>query len=213
MDNISRRQFIIRSILLGAGTISGGLSLLSLCSRQRSYFIITDKPASDLRRLLYITKIANNKANIEYASIRPSFQDLGIVENGRLIDPIQSHGLDPDLQNFANELRSRKRVGMHLVKVDAPGLDGNDTVVFQVNSEIVEQVSLQNNYQKIILVGEEGKTSFELQNGYLSVTQASCRHEVCKKIGPIYSGRIICAPNKLVATINPAHRLFDGITG
>lgn len=213
MDNISRRQFIIRSILFGAGTISGGLSLLSLCSRQRSYFIITDKPASDLRRLLYITKIANNKANIEYASIRPSFPDLGIVENGRLIDPIQSHGLDPDLQNFAHELRSRKRVGMHLVKVDAPGLDGNDTVVFQVNGEIVEQVSLQNNYQKIILVGEEGKTSFKLQNSFLSVTQAPCRYKVCREMGPINCGKIICAPNKLVATINPTYRLVDGITG
>lgn len=213
MDNISRRQFIIRSMLLGAGTISGGLSLLSLCSRQRSYFIITDKPASDLRRLLYITKIANNKANIEYASIRPSFPDLGIVENGRLINPIQAGVVEPKLRDFVYELRSRKRAGEHLIKIESGRLGGNELVVFSVDGEIVDQVSLRNNYRQIVIASRRGSTSFELHDGYLSVAKASCRHEICKKMGKINLGRIICAPNKLVATIDPSQRLVDGITG
>ena len=214
MDNISRRKFIIRSILLGAGTISGGLSLLSLCSRQRSYFIITDKPASDLRRLLRITGLAGDRsASIEHTSIQPSLLDLGIIEDGRLIDPLRANGLDPELKAFADELRSRKIAGKHLLKVETPQSDQNDMVLFGVNGEIVEQVSLRNNYRHIVIAGKDGNTSFKIQDGCLSVVQASCRHEVCKKIGPTRSGRIICAPNKLIATINPAHRLVDGITG
>jgi len=139
---------------------------------------------------------------------------LGIIDNGQLVNPRRVIGLEPGLTDFADALWARKSTGEHLIKIETPRFVQNDLVLFEVNGEIVEQVSLQNNYRQIAIAGKNSGTSFELKEGYLSVTQASCRHEVCKKIGPTYSGRIICAPNKLVATVNPAHRrLFDGITG
>ena len=214
MNNISRRRFLKMSALLGVGTISGGLPWLRPRPNERSYFLITDNPAGDLGRLLRITGLAGDRsASIEYTSIQPSLLDLGIIEDGWLIDPRRTSGLEPELTDFANALRARKSTGKHLIKIETPRLDQNDLVLFEVNGEIVERVSLQNNYRQIAVAGKNSGTTFELKDGYLSVTQASCRHEVCKKIGPIYSGRIICAPNKLVATINPAQRLFDGITG
>ncbi len=214
MNNISRRRFLKMSALLGVGTISGGLPWLSPGLNERSYFLITDNPTGDFTRLLRITGLAGDRsASIEHTSIQPSFLDLGIIDNGRLVDPRRVIGLEPELNDFTDALRARRSTGKHLIKIETPRFDQNDLVLFEVNGEIVEQVSLQNNYRQIAIAGKNGSTSFELKDGCLSVTQASCRHEVCKKIGPIYSGRIICAPNKLVATINPAHRLFDGITG
>ncbi len=214
MDNISRRRFLKMSALLGMGTISGGLPWLGSRPNERSYFLITDNPAGDLGRLLRITGLAGDRSeSIEHTSIQPSLLDLGIIEDGRLIDPLRASGLEPELTDFANALRARRSTGKHLIKIEAPRLDQNDMVLFEVNGEIVEQVSLRNNYRQIAVAGKDGSTSFELDDGCLSVVQASCRHEVCKKIGPIYSGRIICAPNRLVATVNPAQRLFDGITG
>lgn len=214
MNNISRRRFLKMSALLGVGTISGGLPWLRPRPNERSYFLITDNPAGDFTRLLRITGLAEDKgASIEYTCIQPSFLDLGIIDGGRLVDPRRVIGLEPELTDFANALSARKSTGKHLIKIETPRFVQNDLVLFEVNGEIVEQVSLRNNYRQIAIAGKNGGTSFELKDGYLSVTQASCRHEVCKKIGPIYSGRIICAPNKLVASINPAQRLFDGITG
>lgn len=214
MNNISRRRFLKMSALLGVGTISGGLLWLKAGLNERSYFLITDNPTGDFTRLLRITGLAEDKgAGIEYTRIQPSFLDLGIIDNGRLVDPRRAIGLEPELTDFANALWARKSTGKHLIKIETPRFVQNDLVLFEVNGEIVEQVSLQNNYRQIAVAGKNSGTSFELKDGYLSVTQASCRHEVCKKIGPIYSGRIICAPNKLVATINPAQRLFDGVTG
>ncbi len=214
MDNISRRRFLKMSALLGVGTISGGLPWLRPGLNERSYFLITDNPTGDFTRLLRITGLAEDRsASIEHTSIQPSLLDLGIIEDGRLIDPLRANGLDPELKAFADELRSRKIAGKHLLKVETPQSDQNDMVLFGVNGEIVEQVSLRNNYRHIVIAGKDGNTSFKIQDGCLSVVQASCRHEVCKKIGPTRSGRIICAPNKLIATINPTHRLVDGITG
>ncbi|GAH91345.1 unnamed protein product, partial [marine sediment metagenome] len=92
---------------LGMGTISGGLSWLSRGPKERSYFLLTDQPASDLRRLLRITGLAGDRsASIEHTSIQPSLLDLGIIEDGRLIDPLRANGLDSELKAFADELRS-----------------------------------------------------------------------------------------------------------
>ncbi|UCH63964.1 MAG: NusG domain II-containing protein [Fidelibacterota bacterium] len=214
MDNISRRRFLHVSALLGVGAISGGLTWLRPRLNERSYFLITDSPAVDFTRLLRITGLAEDKgASIEYTRIQPSSLDLGIIDNGRLINPRRLIGLEPELADFANALWARKSTGEHLIKIETPRFVRNDQVLFEVDGSIVEQVGLRNNYRQIAIVGKDGDTSFELKDGFLSVTRASCRHEVCKKTGPTYSGRIICAPNKLVATINHAHRPFDGITG
>ncbi|MBA7476903.1 MAG: twin-arginine translocation signal domain-containing protein [Dehalococcoidia bacterium] len=88
MNNISRRRFLKMSALLGVGTISGGLPRLRPRPNERSYFLITDNPAGDLGRLLRITGLAGDRsASIEHTSIQPSLLDLGIIEDGWLIDP------------------------------------------------------------------------------------------------------------------------------
>lgn len=214
MDNISRGRFLKMSVVLGVAAVAGGVPYLGLRRRDSSYFLITDRPTGDLEKLIHITRIADDKrVSIEYANIRPSLSDLSVIENGRPIDPLRAGGLDPALRDFVYELRSRKRAGKHLIKIESSRLGENDMVVFSVNGEVVERVGLRNDYRRIVIVGDQGSTSFGLQNGYLSVTQASCRHEICKKMGQVSFGRIICAPNKLVATINPTYRLIDGITG
>lgn len=214
MDNISRRRFLELSAVLGVAAISGGLPLVSRGRKERAYFLLTDRPTYDLERLLQLTRLSDaNGLSIERTGIQPAAADLGIIEAGRLIDPGLANGLDSELKDFAHELRSRRRPAEQLIRIE-PGQPGEaDVVVFRVNGEVVERLSLRNNYRQITVAGDPGSTTFRLQDGYLSVTQASCRHEICKKMGPIRSGRIICAPNKLVATINPSPGRLDGITG
>jgi hypothetical protein len=56
-------------------------------------------------------------------------------------------------------------------------------------------------------------TVFAVDDGQVRVRSSSCRHELCRNCGKVSSGRIVCAPNRLVATVAGVRSPYDAITG
>jgi len=213
MKIMNRRDFLKISSLVGTGAIVVGFPIWKIGRPSRSYFLVTDNPVRDVQHLLRIVDLGFHvEPSVESFPILPSGQDLGIIEEGRLIDPTRKNQIPGDLKNLAFELRSRRTKGHYLVSMEEYQKDPKNLITFEVNGLIMEQIRPGRNYNQIALQVKHGKSIFRLQDGRLSVVEASCRHELCKKIGGIQSGKIICAPNKLVATIKSDNTLLDGIT-
>jgi len=145
--------------------------------------------------------------------IQPAGQDLSIMWNGRITDPLKEETIQLSIRSFAATLRRRKHDGQYLVTVSNLELSGRNTAIFEYNGKVIEQVSLKKDYNSIEIPGEIGSTEFEIRDGNVTVIKSSCRNHLCENQGGVSSGRIVCAPNKLVANVSNGIRQVDSITG
>lgn len=214
MNKMNRRQFLKTVSFVSTGAIVTGVAFGKMESNTWSFFLVTDQPDADIARL---TKIIGRKrmnaARVETSPIAEANQDLSYIQNGQLQDPTKSNSLNSGMISLARKMRSRQAGGHFIVTIDLQGKRNSNLVEFELDGEIIERIPVQRNYQDITIPGEYGTTSFKLNDKTLSVTEAGCKHELCKKMGNIRAGRIVCAPNKLVATINGQSNRLDGITG
>jgi len=146
------------------------------------------------------------------APVQASAQDLTVIHNGQVIDP-RGSDLSREIREFSRELRDRKNPGHTLITVSLEQSSPKHAVVFEYNGKIMERLDARKNYDRIEMPGTQGKTTFKLRDGRLSVVESSCRHNLCAKMGPVQTGKIICAPNRLVASIDADRSQFDSITG
>jgi hypothetical protein len=199
--------------LAGAGTLAVGASYWLREEPLPSYFLITEQPDADLARLRRLAGLPHPAAlNVSTAPIPPAGQDLSILYRGRLLDPAQAEDAARPVADFARTLRARPRRGHVLLAVEPAPRRPDDVVTFEHNA-VVDRISLRKPYAYIDMPGAQGATVFRLRDGKLWVVASSCRHELCMKRGPQTAGRIICAPNRLVATLPHAPGAVDAITG
>lgn len=215
MSQMDRREFLKRATLFGGGAVAASLLFGTQAgAAETEYFLITDHPAEDTRRLLHLVGLhAGSGIRVESTPIRPSAQDLSLVSGGRVIDPGQDPQITSTLRRLTTALRKRTARGHTLVHIANRGKQRKNTVRFEVNGRIVEQVNISIDYNSIVIPGAQGETTFRVQDGRLSVVTSSCRHQLCQKMGARRYGRIICAPNKLVASVSGSQNTLDGITG
>ena len=181
--------------------------------RYASSFIITDRPAEDGPRLVHLLGLDLAAAHIARTPMQPAAQDLSLIQHGGLVDPTIP-GVSEPLAGFAAELRARPQPGSVLVSVEPRQETPQDVVIFEHDGQVYDQIPLHHNFARIEMPGVLGPTVFALQEGRLSVVTSSCRHQLCKKMGTRSGGRIICAPNRLVATLpRPASMGLDAMTG
>lgn len=212
MNKLNRRQFLKTLSFVGAGAAAVSVPLIRANAATESLFLVTSHPENDISALSAILgekKLAS--ADIRTTPIVPAQQDLSFIQNGHLLDPVKT-GANSRISGMAAEMRKRYENGDFLVTVDFQNRRNSNFVEIEIDGEIVERIPAQRDYSDIKIEGEYGETVFRLNNRILSVTQAGCRHEVCKKMGNISAGKIVCAPNKLVATINGANPDVDSIT-
>jgi hypothetical protein len=143
----------------------------------------------------------------------PAAQDLSILGEKGLIDPVREPGPWGELSDLALELRARREPGVFLLEVEPIQPETDWTVEIQVAGKTVERVGLARNYREIPVAGRNGDTVFRLVDGAISVVRSSCRHKLCEKMGPVHTGRVVCAPNRLVALMRGAPSAVDSITG
>lgn len=179
-----------------------------------SFFLVTDRPTADPARLVRLLGLDPSAISVTTRSMDPAAQDLSLFRRGHLVDPTRSAAVAPPLADLAAELRARPQPGAFLVTLTSrPSVPG-DAVVFEVDGRVYDQVPLDRSFGRIVVPGAQGPTTFELRDGRLSVVSSSCRHQLCKKMGPRTDGALVCAPNRLVATLPPpAPSLFDAVTG
>ncbi|UCD39291.1 MAG: NusG domain II-containing protein [Fidelibacterota bacterium] len=210
MHRLTRRRFI-QFTSAGIAAIVGGMPWMKLWPQDRSYALISDRPEEDLKRLRKLVRAEG--ADVSWTDIQPTHPDLAILADGRLLDPSQVDKTEPVLSDFLGELRLRQGAGERLIHIDRIRSARNQEITFMIDGRVVEKVDPRRDYQRIVLDGDVGSTVFRLVDGYLSVTEASCRHEICRRQGGLRTGSVICAPNKLVALLPQARRHVDGISG
>ncbi len=209
---MNRRTLLKMLSLAGAGSLVAGLSLWR--SAPAAYFLITAHPEADRARLLRLAGYAHAGASSVTATpIAPSAQDLALLVGGVLVDPGRSGAVPPELATFVQAMRARKTPGHVLLAIEPEAPAAGAAVVFECDGVVVEQIALDKNYRRIELPGALGQTVFQLRDGRLSVTEASCRHQLCRKMSGHTAGKIICAPNRLVATITGSPVGVDAVTG
>ena len=210
---MNRRQLLKTLTLAGLTPLVTSFAPWDPTPRAASSFMITARPADDLPRLLRLLGLDPAAAHITRTPMQPAAQDLSLLRDGKLVDPT-TPGVPEALAGFAAELRARTQPGSALVSVEPRREMPRDVVVFEYDGQVYDEVSLHRAFDRIEMPGLLGPTVFALHEGQLSVLTSSCRHQLCKKMGARTGGRIICAPNRLVATLpRPASLGLDAMTG
>jgi hypothetical protein len=225
-----RRHALKLIAAAGAGTLTvGGASSSALFSgvvrdgppsmENASWFLVTNEPRRDLSRLRDALGLRSLEPfRISAASIAPSGQDLTVLHAAdpratRVLDPsIARAGMDA-VRDLTYRMRRRRSPGTMLLSVEPRLPAPRNEIAFEVDGRLIEAVPADGSWNRIEIEGRQGLTVFRLDGGCLSVTESSCRHELCRRFGARSGGRIICAPNRLVAHLpaNPAG--LSGITG
>lgn len=178
-----------------------------------SLFIITDDPQQAIATLAGALRPVLPGMRIDQRTIAPSPQDVTIIRSGRVIDPTTDSNVDKRITDLAARLRTRRTPGTRLVSIE-PRLEAQPRHIrFECDGRVVDAISADRSYSRITIPGAQGETVFSFQEGRLAVVRSSCRHELCKRTGATRSGRIICAPNRLVATVGRGSHGLDAITG
>ena len=179
-------------------------------ARDDVYLVVTDDPEPVVASIL---KTIGRSARVDQRPVAPSPQDLTIIRDGAVIDPRIADGVDRPTRDLIAYLRGKRTPGTRLVTIDRGPRGRSHRVYFEHDGQIVESVDRRKSYQRIVVPGTQGSTEFSLMEGKLRVIRSSCRHELCRRSGAIRSGRIVCVPNRLVASIDGSVRMFDAITG
>lgn len=211
MKRFDRQRFLRMAAWTGAGAAIGGLGVLPVAGGPESFFLITSDPDRDRERLLRITGPSRGAA-VDVQLIQPAGQDLGLILNGRLVNPVQNRACN-GLRDMAYELRRRSEQGCYFVTISAGNQGPSDEIVIEVDGRVVRRVGMNETDTKIVVPGMYGQTVFSLRDGALAVTKFSCRHGLCRKLGWVRTGRIVCAPNRLVASIGRNGAGLDALTG
>jgi len=190
----------------GYAASSSGASLTS------SYFVVTDRPQELARRILELSRISRENVDITVRNVAAVAQDLAVIRDGALIDPGSTTLISDGIMRLAAELRRSPAPATHMLSIEPKTVDPG-SIVFECDGHIIESINPANSYERIVIAGTHGDTVFKLSDRALSVVSSSCRHELCKATGSIRSGKIICAPNRLIATIGKQGSIVDGISG
>ncbi|MBT8399648.1 MAG: NusG domain II-containing protein [Rhodothermia bacterium] len=217
---MNRREWL--KILAGgtaavaAGTTATTLPWLANSSDTVAYYAVTPNPSRTAGLILAATNTPASSITIGARQIAPSATDITIVRNGVVVDPTSSEA-PAALGQLAHELRGYRMPATHLVSLE-PAHESRrrdpDRVVFEVDGRIVESIDRNGEYNRITIAGAAGDTVFSLRKGDLRVVSSSCRHKLCMRCGTVRSGRIICAPNRLLASVGDGYPAgLDTITG
>ncbi len=199
MKRFDREHFLRMVAWTGAGATLGGLGLLTGTGKPITSFLITSNPDRDRDRLLSIIDPGWN-ASVNVKLIQPVVQDVGLLLDGQLVDPIQNHAIN-GLRDMAYELRRRTEPGRYFVTIASNNQPPTNEITIAVDGQVVHRFGLHESHSGIVVPGKYGQTTFNLRDGALAVTGSSCRHGLCSKLGWVSEGKIICAPNRLVASI------------
>jgi hypothetical protein len=198
--------------LAAAGLLAG--RHLMRPDRTVACYLVTDSPEADvavLLRLLHLGRAGD--VHVSALPVAPVAQDFTLIIDGRPIDPATDPAVSSDIASFARQVRRRPGDAHRIIAIERASPSSAGVVCFEVDGVTREVVPVDKCYRRIDITGVAGNTAFRLDDGRLSVVEASCRHALCRKMRGQTSGRIICAPNRLVATLPRPQVLIDAVSG
>jgi len=212
MEDMDRRQFLRVSAFFGISGVLAGFSLWETQPSRKTLMLITADPQQDLVKLKRVARQCDFlNLKVTTRPVQPSPQDITVFIAGHLHNPAESEVGRP-LHEFALDLRSRNHPATVLITLEEASLPGKD-VIFECNGKIVESIPVSKNYDCIDIPGELGNTRFRMKNGRIAVVHPSCTHRLCEKMGEIHRGKIVCAPNRIIASVPEPSLRYDALTG
>ena len=151
----------------------------------------------------------SNSGNITYRLKRLDQKvdsDIILSDNNNSVYSLND--LNYSLTNLRSELKNRKAEFFFTAEYKEMDLlsslfnSNKKEVVVENETGLVERISLDRNYNNILIDGPQGKTGLKIENGIAQVHTSTCRHEICKHSVASASGNIIaCAPNRVLIKI------------
>ena len=205
------RRVLVRnlSLAVAGGAVAAGLDWDQF-DEAESYSVITGDHEFVLRKLRRWGCDEERGFNVSTTSIVPAPQDLAVVRSGRLVDPLDLRGGEKELLEY---LRTRRMPGDRLVTAERRTPQPAGVVDFRVDGRLIDRVRLDKAYRNIEIKGVHGATIFAIDDNQVRVRSSSCRRQLCRTCGDVRSGRIVCAPNRLVATVSGAKMEHDAVSG
>jgi hypothetical protein len=205
------RRVLIRNLSYAfAGSAVAGSLIRDASADAASYSIVTSDSAELLRYLRRTGLDLAGEYSVSTVPIPPSRQDLAVVKSGMVIEPEKLDGWEAQL---IDHLRSTIEPGDQLVTVERRSPELSEVVEFRVDGIVVDQITLARDYRQIVIEGRQGPTVFSISDGRVAATSSSCRHGMCARCGSLRAGRIVCAPNRLVATVAGGSSTYDAVAG
>jgi len=158
----------------------------------------------DMRRSNY-----SDKGEITYTLKKlnkPIDSDIIVSDKDNSIYSLDD--LNLTIGNLRNDLTGRKADYIFTAEYSKTDLfssvfkSNKEEVIIENEKGLAERISLNKNYNNIIIGGPQGKTELEIRDKIVRVNKSTCRHEICKQTIAHDVGNIIaCAPNKVLVRI------------
>lgn len=99
-----------------------------------------------------------------------------------------------------------------LVLMQKPAETGAQVCIYQ-NGELLERHPLREDGEYRIETGDGEYNVVSIRDGQVSVSEASCKNQLCVRMGAIHSSAvpIVCLPNQLVVQIEGMEDEVDGV--
>ena len=151
----------------------------------------------------------SNNGNITYRLKRLDKQvDSDIIISDDNNSVYSLNDLYYSLANLRSELKNRKAEFFFTAEYKETDLlsslfkSNKKEIVIENEKGLVDRISLDRNYNNILIDGPQGKTGLKIENGIAQVHTSTCRHEICKHSIASAAGNIIaCAPNKVLIKV------------
>lgn len=151
----------------------------------------------------------SNSGNITYRLKRLDKQvDSDIILSDDNNSVYSLNDLNHSLTSLRSELKNRKAEFFFTAEYKETDLlsslfnSNKKEIVIENERGLVDRISLDKDYNNILVDGPQGKTGLKIENGIAQVHTSTCRHEICKHSVVSASGNIIaCAPNRVLIQI------------
>ncbi len=208
---MKRRDLLKLMALGGAGILTGLWSWRWSPVSPLSIVLLTDQPDQDVTRVLQFFKDKRHMRISEYP-VQQTKQDITIITQHQLLDPTNPQA-PRWVQHLAQQMRQRSTPAKYLITIEhRHPQPTKGQIIIESDGEVFDILSPTQSYRRIRVPGPAGDTYLALQDGKVTITQASCRHKVCQKADGTRKGRIICAPNRLIVTL-PGIANLDALIG
>lgn len=224
---MKRRKFLTNTSTLLLGSLAlpkiltaNNFSLTQTRNESFSINMLTDKTTEAIELVDRFLKNSNlNLGKVTFEEIQlvgTHVSDIAFVRNGKLIDFRKDKNiLTNELNKISNQLEfPQKVVNPKLVKFYNQSPKPEFVDIFS-SGILVDKIALNEDLNSRVFKNQKGEVEFLIKNGKAQITEATCKHKTCLKMGKINkSGEsLVCIPNKISIAISGTRSgLTDSVT-
>lgn len=224
---MKRRRFLINSSTLALGSLvfpqfleANNFSQIQVGNTLFSLNLVTDQTENAIKlveKLLQNSNLNFGKITFEETQLVGNHvSDIALIQNGNLVDFRKGKNLLKDeLKKISNFLELPKKVeNPKLIKFYNQSPKPEFVNIFS-SGILVDKIALDKNLNSRVFKNQKGEIEFEIKNGKAKITEATCKHKTCLKMGKISKAgeSLICIPNQIsIAISGTKNGLTDSVT-